>query len=169
MTASSEGRRSRRVEAFGLVAWLALTLLTGALGALASAGAADFYATLARPSWSPPASVFGPVWSTLYVLMGVAAWLVWRAGPRPEVRTAVAIFLVHLVVNALWSWLFFAWRLGALAFLGATLLTLSVAATMVVFRRVRPLAALLLVPYLAWVTFATLLTWSLWRANSGVL
>lgn len=169
MTSSATGARPTRAQVLGLVAWLALAFLTGALGARASVGAAGFYATLERPAWSPPAGVFGPVWSVLYATMGIAAWLVWRTGPRPGVSRALAIFVAHLGVNALWSWLFFAWRLGALSFAGATLLTASVAATVVAFRRVSPLAALLLAPYLAWVTFATLLTWSLWRANPALL
>lgn len=168
MTASSRARPTR-VAVVGLAAWIALAFLAGAVGARASAGAAGFYATLERPSWSPPAAVFGPVWSVLYATMGIAAWLVWQAGSRPGVRRALAIFVAHLGVNALWSWLFFAWRLGALAFAGAVLLTASVAATLVAFRRVRPLAALLLAPYLGWVAFATLLTWALWRANPASL
>lgn len=168
MTPPSRARPAR-VELLGLAGWLALAFLAGAVGARASAGAATFYATLERPSWSPRAAVFGPVWSVLYATMGIAAWLVWRAGPRPGVRRALAIFVAHLGVNALWSWLFFAWRLGAPSFAGALLLTASVAATVVAFRRVRPLAALLLAPYLGWVAFATLLTWSLWRANPAAL
>jgi len=97
----------------GLVAWLLAAFAAAAIGAIASVDAAAFYAQLSKPSWAPPAAAFGPVWTVLYALMGVSAWLVWRS-PRPR-RRALALFGAQLVANALWSWLFFAWHLGALA------------------------------------------------------
>lgn len=160
---------SRRpgTQALGLIAWLALSLATGGLGAIASVNAASFYAQLAKPAWAPPASVFGPVWTTLYVLMGVAAWLVWRT-PQAR-RLALGLFVAQLAVNALWSWLFFAWNLGALAFADVLLLLVLIAATIAAFWRASRLAAALLVPYLLWVGFATVLTWMVWRGNPGML
>lgn len=151
-----------------LAGWLALAFAAGAVGAVASVNAAAFYAQLARPSWAPPGAAFGPVWSTLYALMGVAAWLVWREAQGPR-GAALALFAVQLAVNALWSWLFFAWRQGAAAFAGALLLAALIAATIAAFRRVRPLAAALLVPYFLWVAFACALTWAVWRANPALL
>lgn len=109
------------------------------------------------------------MWSVLYLLMGIAAWLVWRERGFRGARAALWLFVVQLGANALWTWLFFAWRRGALAFGEILLLWLLIAATIVAFWRVRKLAGALLVPYLAWVSFATALTWAVWRMNSGVL
>jgi len=157
-----------------LLGWIALAAAAGAIGGLASLDARDFYGTLAKPAWAPPGRVFGPVWSALYLLMGIAAWLVWRTRPtttadRTVRRRALTLFVGQLALNALWSWLFFAWRQGAAAFGEIVLLWIAVALTTWYFGRVRPLAAYLLVPYLAWVTFATALTWSVWQRNPGML
>ena len=128
-----------------------------------------FYAELARPSWAPPGWLFGPVWSTLYALMAVSAWLVWRQRGFAGARTALLLFIVQLAANALWTWLFFAWRQGGLAFAEVVVLCFLIAATIVSFHRISLLAALLLVPYLAWSTFAAALTFVVWRLNPGVL
>lgn len=153
----------------GLAAWLAITFVAAAAGAIASMDAPAFYARLDRPGWAPPASVFGPVWSMLYLLMGVAAWLVWRERRRLEVDLPLALYLVQLGANALWSWLFFAWHRGALAFGEVLLLLVLIAATTGAFWRVRPLAGMLLLPYLGWVGFASVLTWAMWQRNPGLL
>jgi tryptophan-rich sensory protein len=113
--------------------------------------------------------VFGPVWSALYLLMAVAAWLVWREHGRRMRGVALALYVVQLVVNALWSWLFFAWHRGALAFVDVVVLLVLIAMTIAAFMRVRVIAGVLLVPYLAWVAFATALTWAVWRANPALL
>jgi tryptophan-rich sensory protein len=108
------------------------------------------------------------VWSVLFTTMGVAAWLVWREG-GPRARPALAVFVVHLAVNALWSWLFFGWRLGAWAFVDVLVLLAFVAATTAAFWRVRRIAGVLLLPYLAWVAFASALTWAVWQGNPRLL
>jgi translocator protein len=162
-------RRSAPQQIIGLVGWLLLAFAAAALGAVASREAPAFYAQLALPDWAPPAWLFGPVWTVLYLLMGVAAWLVWRARGWAGARSALILFVVQLAVNALWSWLFFAWRLGAAALVDSALLWLLVAATMVAFWRIRPLAGILLFPYWAWVGFATALTHAIWRLNPGLL
>lgn len=149
----------------GLIGWLLASLATGAVGALATRDAGEFYASLVRPTWAPPGWLFGPVWTALYVLMGVAAWLVWRKAGWAGAAGALSLFLVQLVCNASWSWLFFAWRRGALAFAGIVLLLGLIIATLLAFARIHRLAAVLLLPYLAWVTFATALTYAIWRAN----
>lgn len=156
-------------QAVGLLGWLALTFAAAAIGAIASANASAFYAELARPSWAPPGWLFGPVWSTLYALMGVSAWLVWRAHGLARVRSALALFIAQLAANALWSWLFFAWRQGGLAFAEVLLLWCLIVATVISFWRISALAAALLLPYLAWVTFASALTFTVWRLNPGLL
>lgn len=157
-------------QALGLAGWLLLTFAAAAAGAAASVEAGAFYRQLARPDWAPPGWVFAPVWTALYALIGVAAWLVWRAHGFRGARMALALFVVQLLANALWTWLFFAWRQGGLAFAEILLLWCLVAATIVAFLRLRArAAALLLLPYLAWVTFASALTFSVWKLNPGVL
>lgn len=159
--------RSTTSQLLSLAGWLLLTFAAAAIGAVASIDAASFYAQLAKPAWAPPAAVFGPVWTLLYALMGVAAWLVWRTGaPR---RTALTLFVVQLAANALWSWLFFGWQRGALAAIEVLVLLVLVAATTAAFWRHSRLAAALLLPYLAWVGFASALTWAVWRANPTLL
>lgn len=158
-----EPRMHRARDLLGLAAWLGVVFLAGALGAFASLDAATFYAQLARPTWAPPAWLFGPVWTALYLAMGVAAWLVWRNGAAA--RGALAWFLAQLAANALWSWLFFAWHRGALALFDVLLLVALIAVTLRAFWRHSRLAGALLLPYLAWVSFASALTWAVWRAN----
>lgn len=156
-------------QIIGLLAWLLLCFATAAIGAVASVDASSFYAQLSLPSWAPPAALFAPVWTTLYALMGVSSWLVWREHRVKPVRTALTLFVLQLVANALWSWLFFKWKLGALAFAEVLLLWLLIAATALWFLRIRMLAAMLLLPYLAWVTFAAALTYSTWQRNPALL
>ena len=156
-------------QALGLAGWLLVAFAAAAVGGVASAGAGPFYAQLARPSWAPPAWLFGPVWSLLYLLQGVAAWLVWRAGGFRGARAALGLFLVQLAANALWTWLFFSWRQGALAFAEILVLWVLIVATLAAFRRVQPLAAALLLPYLLWVSFAAALTFAVWRLNPRLL
>ncbi len=153
----------------GFAAWLALVYIAATVGAIASINARAFYAELVQPAWAPPGSVFGPVWTALYTLMGIAAWLVWTSGGFRAAGTALTLFLVQLAVNALWSWLFFAWHRGGLAFADILLLLPLIVATSVAFWRIRPLAAYLLIPYLLWVTFASVLNYSVWRLNPQML
>ena len=153
----------------GLLGWLLLSFAAAAVGAVASAEAGAFYEQLVRPGWAPPGWLFAPVWTVLYVLMGVAAWLVWRAHDFKEGRTALALFIVQLGANALWTWVFFVWHQGALAFAEVILLWCLIAATVASFRRLNALAAVLLLPYLAWVTLAAALTFSTWRLNPNLL
>ncbi len=160
---------SKPKQILGLFAWLVISFVASGIGAAASIRAASFYGQLVQPAWAPPSSVFGPVWTILYALMGIAAWLAWRAGGFRAHRSALALFLVQLAINALWSWLFFAWHRGALAFVDIGLLWLLVVATVVAFWRVRPLAGALLIPYLLWVSFAAALNFSVWQLNSQFL
>ena len=156
-------------QAFGLLGWLLLAFATAAVGAIASANAGTFYAALTRPSWAPPSWLFGPIWSALYTLMAVSAWLVWRARGFAGARSALLLFIAQLAANALWSWLFFTWHQGGLAFAEVLFLWFLIAATVVSFWRYSRLAAALLLPYLAWVTVASALTFAVWRLNPGLL
>jgi tryptophan-rich sensory protein len=156
-------------QAIGLLGWLLLVFTAAAVGAFASADASEFYRNLARPSWAPPGWLFGPVWSVLYALMGVAAWLVWRARGFAGARSALFVFIVQLAANALWTWLFFGWRQGGLAFAEILLLLTLVLATIVLFWRINKLAAVMLMPYFLWLSFASGLTLSMWQLNPGQL
>ena len=160
---------SLRSQTLGLAGWLTLTFATAAIGAMASVQAGTFYMQLIRPVWAPPAWLFGPVWSVLYLLMGIAAWLVWRAYGFRGAATALGLFIVQLAVNALWTWLFFVWHQGALAFAEILVLWLLIVATIIAFRQRHILAAVLLIPYLAWVSFACALTYAMWTLNPAVL
>jgi tryptophan-rich sensory protein len=162
-------QRSRRAQLIGLVGWLLVSFAAAAIGAFATVNAGAFYGALLRPAWAPPAWLFGPVWTALYAAMGIAAWLVWRSAASTATRGALGLFLIQLIVNGLWSWLFFAWRLGGVALAEIGLLWLLIVATIVAFWRFKPLAAWLLVPYLVWVSFAAALNWSLWTANPELL
>ena len=158
--------RSKQIA--GLIGWLALAFVAAAISGIASTRAPEFYQALIRPSWAPPAALFGPVWSVLYLLMGLASWLVWREGSK-NTRGALRLYLVQLVLNSLWSWLFFAWHQGRWAFFEIVVLWVMIMATVVAFWRIRPLAGVLLVPYLLWVSFATALAYTVWMLNPALL
>jgi tryptophan-rich sensory protein len=166
---STSVRAERPSQWLALAAWLAASFVAAAVGGVASADAPEFYAQLERPAWAPPAWLFGPAWTVLFTLMAVAAWLVWLRRDHPGARRALVLFGVQLVFNMLWSWIFFAWRRGGLAFAEVLVLEALVVATLVAFWRVRPLAGALLVPYAIWVAYATALTLAVWRANPGLL
>jgi tryptophan-rich sensory protein len=151
----------------GLVAFVVICLGAGGLGAMATTPEIDtWYRTLTKPAWTPPDSVFGPVWTTLYFLMAVAAWLVWsRAGLKDAARPLI-LFGVQLVLNVCWSWIFFGMHRPGWAFVEILILWLAIVATTVAFFRHHKLAGWLLVPYLAWVAFAAALNLAIWQLNS---
>jgi tryptophan-rich sensory protein len=153
----------------GLAGWLLLTFAAAALGAWASQDAPQFYAQLDKPSWAPPPGVFGPAWTVLYLLMAFAAWLVWRMRGFSTAPRTLALFVVQLAANALWSWLFFGWHLGAAAFAEVLVLWALILATTIAFWKVRRIAGVMLLPYLAWVTFASALTFACWQRNPQLL
>jgi tryptophan-rich sensory protein len=162
-------RMSKLTDILGLAGWLAASFVTGAAGSIASVNAPSFYGQLVQPAWAPPAWLFGPVWSVLFVLMGVSAWLVWRKHGFRGAGVALGLFVAQLLANALWSWLFFAWQQGVMAFIEIIVLWVLIAATLRAFWRLHRVAALLLVPYLAWVSFAAVLNLALWRLNPAIL
>ncbi len=159
--------RSTAARWGGLAAWLAITFVAALVGGVASMDAAERYQALVQPSWAPPSSVFGPVWTTLYALMAIAAWRVWwRAGWSGAVGP-LALYLVQLAVNALWTWLFFAWELRGLATLEILLLIGLVVVLWRRFARIDRWAGVLLLPYLAWISFAAVLSGTVWQLNAG--
>jgi tryptophan-rich sensory protein len=145
-----------------LVAWIAVAFVPAVIGA--PFPAPDYYARLEKPPWAPPAWLFGPAWTGLYTLMGVAAWLVAKRG-EPEARPALALWGAQLALNAAWTPIFFGLRAPGVA-LGAIVATwVAIAATTTAFLGRRPAAGALMLPYLAWVTFAAALNFEIWRRN----
>jgi tryptophan-rich sensory protein len=147
-----------------LVAFVVVALGAGALGGLAAAPGV-WYASLDKPTWNPPPWVFGPVWITLYVVIGVAAALAWPGRNTRAGRTGYSLFSLQLALNTLWSWLFFHWHRPDLALADLLVLWAAILGTIIAFRRIRPLAGALLAPYLAWVTFAGVLNAEIARKN----
>ena len=150
-----------------------LVVSIGACFAAAAVGSAmtipsigTWYATLTKPSWNPPDWVFGPVWSTLYSCMAVAAWLVWRERGPSAALIPLALFALQLALNCAWSGLFFALHEPWLAFADIVVLWFAIVATMISFARVSSFASILLAPYLLWVTFAAILNFTVAKMNS---
>lgn len=154
---------SRGKTLFGLIGWLLLCFAASVVGALFMPG--EWYAALNKPAWNPPGWIFGPVWTALYAMMAVAAWLVWQRGGFAVQRRPLGLFLAQLALNALWTPLFFGLRQPGVAFAEIILLWLAILATLLAFRPVSRAAAWLLVPYLTWVSFAAVLNGTLWRLN----
>jgi tryptophan-rich sensory protein len=154
-------------RAAGIVVLIAVCELAGIVGSVFTMPAIPgWYAGLAKPSFNPPNWIFGPVWTLLYAMMGLAAYLLYEKGfKRPEVKKALAVFAAQLVMNTLWSIVFF----GAHRILGAAvvivLLWAMILATILLFHRISKAAAYLLVPYILWVSFATVLNASLYVLN----
>jgi benzodiazapine receptor len=155
------------ITALKLLISVTIPLAVGGISGIASArGVRDWYSTLATPPFNPPSWVFAPVWTALYVAMGVAAFLVWQKGWSDEtVRVALACFVVQLVLNGLWSVLFFGLQSPGWALVDIVLLWLSIALAVVLFWRVLPAAGVIMLPYLAWVSFAAVLNGSIWVLN----
>lgn len=149
----------------GLIVFFAICLGAGGLGSFFTANSVrHWYPELRKPAGTPPSWVFGPVWTTLYVLMAISAWLVWREfglGARP----ALLIFFGQLALNAAWSGIFFGLRMLEIAFLQIVILWFAICFTIFVFYLLVPLSAWLLIPYLLWVTYAAYLNWGIWRLN----
>lgn len=150
-------------NALALVGFLVITFAAPASGAFPLPG--DWYAALQKPSWNPPAWVFGPAWTILYTLMAVAAWLVWRRGGFAQQGHPLTLYFVQLALNAAWTPIFFGAHAPAWALLEIVALWFAIALTLAAFLRAHRVAGLLFVPYLAWVTFATVLNFTLWRMN----
>jgi tryptophan-rich sensory protein len=147
----------------GAVGWLVLTFAAAALGARFLPD--EWYRRLNKPAWNPPNSIFAPVWTVLYLLMAAAAWLVWRRYGIAGALLPLSLFVAQLLLNAAWTWLFFGLHRIREALLDIVILWVTILATSISFWTLEPLAGILLLPYLAWVSFATALTWTLWQVN----
>jgi len=150
-----------------LVTAVVVSELAGIIGSFFTAPSIPtWYPTIVKPAFNPPAWVFGPVWTTLFALMGIAAYLVWKKGlNRKEVRIALIIFIGQLVLNTLWSIIFFGWHSPRGAFAEIILLWLAILTTIIAFARISKPAAWLLVPYILWVSFAAYLNYAIWTLN----
>jgi benzodiazapine receptor len=146
-----------------LLMWLATVAAVAVLGA--QFGPDAWYLALKKPSFNPPDWVFGPVWALLYLAMAVAGWLVLREPPSRERRIALTLMGVQLALNAAWSLLFFGLHLPGVAFVDIAALWIAIIATIVAFNAVRPAAAVTMVPYLLWVSFALVLNGTIWALN----
>jgi len=155
-------------QALGLAFFILLCFAVAGIGSsftMPSVG--DWYREISKPDWTPPSWLFGPVWTVLYLMMGVAAWLVWRRTGLCRVGVPLGIFGVQLALNLLWSIIFFGLHNPGLAFVEIVLLWLAILATILAFLRVSRLAGWLLVPYILWVTFASVLNFTIWNMNRG--
>ena len=159
--------RSKTSLAFGLIVSLAVCFSAAALGGFATTPSVngDWFVNLKKPSWNPPNWIFGPVWSALYLMMAIAAWLVWKKSGFSKSKRALVWFGLHLVLNIMWSVLFFAWQQPSWAAFEILILWISIAVSIALFYRHSKLAAGLLTPYLAWVTFAAFLNIAIWLMN----
>lgn len=149
-----------------LILFVMICLAVGALGSIPTAsGVRDWYPTLRKPAGTPPSWVFGPVWTTLYLLMAVSAWLIWRQYGW-DARTALLVFFTQLALNLLWSFIFFGARQLGFAFVEIVILWIAILFNVLLFYRLNPLAGVLLLPYLLWVSYASYLNFGTWRLNS---
>lgn len=150
-----------------LVAAILICQAAGGIGAIATASSVSgWYSTLNKPSFNPPNWVFGPVWTTLYTMMGIAVWMVWNKGiSNPTVRMAVILFAIQLVLNSLWTFIFFYFHLTGWAFVEIIILLAAILLTTIWFFRISTASGILMLPYIAWVSFASVLNFSLWWLN----
>ncbi|NLT51193.1 MAG: tryptophan-rich sensory protein [Ignavibacteria bacterium] len=156
---------SKIKKVIGLLLWLSITFTASFAGAQSR----GFYQELTRPLWAPPGWLFAPVWTALYILMGISAWIVWKQKGFKYAKYALGFYLFQLLLNSLWTWLFFVLQSGALAFFEISLLWVLILITIILFWKIRPIAGILLLPYILWVSFATALTCSVWMSNRNIL
>ena len=157
--------RERRL--FALAVWIGICFLAAAVGNWATGDAiTTWYPSLAKPSWTPPNWLFGPVWTALFIMMGVAAWWIWVQFGWRGGRVPLTLFLMQLGLNAYWSRAFFGLRQPGYGLFVILLLWMVLTVTTIAFGRADRRAGLLLLPYLAWVTFAAALNFELWRLNA---
>ncbi len=166
ITESTGGRPHRKQDVLGLFAFIILCLAVSAGGGAITATSVDtWYQALEKPTFNPPDWLFAPVWNLLYLLMGIAAWRVWGLTSSRALRLVFLVFGLQLCLNLIWSYLFFGLQRIDLALVEIVILLVVIFINMVMFRNIDRLAGLLLVPYVAWVTYATILNASLWVLN----
>lgn len=150
----------------GAVVWIALTFGAAWLGSRSMPD--EWYQNLKKPRWNPPNKVFAPVWTVLYLLMAAAAWLIWKNNDFSVAVFPLVLFIVQLLLNAAWTWTFFKLHRPGMALADILVLLMVILAMLALFWVFQPLAGALLLPYVVWVLFATVLTWTIWRMNQPV-
>lgn len=153
----------RVFEFLGLAFWVVLTFSIAAFASQFEPG--EWYKSIAKPIWTPPGWLFGPVWGILYFSMSISAWLVWRQRPNTAVTISLMFYLTQLALNGLWSWLFFGRQWIGLALIDLIVLVITVAIMIVMFIRISKAAGFILLPYLFWISFAAALNFEIWRIN----
>lgn len=156
----------KRNDLIKLISAVSVTVVLGAVGGLVTAPEIPtWYAGLTKPSFNPPNWLFGPVWTTLYILMGISYYLVWKQPPSPERNRALSVFIIQFVLNFCWSFIFFGMHATGWALAEMILLWITILITIFSFARFSKTAAWLLVPYISWVSFAMLLNGAIWKLN----
>jgi benzodiazapine receptor len=146
------------------IGFLAVSFAPALIGGWFKPGA--WYATLEKPPWTPPNYLFAPVWTILYLTIAIGGWLTYQTANFENLKGAFTFYFLQLILNGLWSWLFFGLHRPGIALLDISALWISIFATILTFSAIRLGAGLLLAPYLFWVSFATALNFSIWRLNS---
>jgi len=155
-----------RTRWIGLLVFIVICVGAGGLGAIATTPEIEgWYKTITKPSWNPPGWIFGPVWTTLYIMMAIAAWLVWKQAGFKAAQLPLISFAVQLLLNVCWSWIFFGMHQPGWAFVEIIFLWLAILTTIILFFKKSVAAGGLMVPYLAWVSFASVLNFTIWRLN----
>ncbi|MEZ6097060.1 MAG: TspO/MBR family protein [Pirellulaceae bacterium] len=162
----NQPNRTVLTNVLALVGFLTACFGVAAIGGFATASSVTgWYQELNKPTWNPPNWIFGPVWTVLYALMAISAWRVWKSGSFAETRFALSVFSVHLIVNMLWSIMFFGWKQVGWAAIEIWVLWGMIGWLTVLFYRKDRLAALMMLPYLIWVSFAAFLNLTIWNLN----
>lgn len=151
------------MKIIGLVVWILICFLPAIIGS--QFGPGDWYQALNKPEWNPPNWIFGPVWTLLYVLMGISVWIIWKSYGLKTAAIPIAFFIVQLILNALWSWFFFGLENVGLAFVDIIALWTFILITLILFWKLNTWSGVLLIPYIAWVSFATILNYNIWQLN----
>ncbi|MDD3497914.1 MAG: tryptophan-rich sensory protein [Candidatus Moranbacteria bacterium] len=154
------------MKIIALIFSVAIAQLAGIIGSFfTSSSVRTWYVDIIKPQWNPPAWLFGPVWITLYTLMGVAAYLIWQQKDQPGAKIALVVYGIHLALNALWSIIFFGLKNPGLAFGEIIILLASILVVAFLFWRINPYAGMLFIPYVLWVSFASFLNYNIWKLN----
>ncbi len=149
-----------------LILFILICQSVGIIGATFTMSSLDnWYRTIQKPSWNPPDWIFGPVWTTLYAIMGFSMWTIWKNRATQKISWCIIIFIIQLLLNGIWTPLFFGLKNPALALIDIMFLFSAIIATIIIFYKVNRLASLILIPYLLWVGFATILNYHLWKLN----
>ena len=151
------------MKTVGLIIWIIICFIPAIIGS--QFGPGDWYQALNKPEWNPPNWIFGPVWTLLYILMGISVWIVWKNYGFKTAAIPICFFILQLILNALWSWFFFGLENVSLAFVDIAALWTFILVTQIMFWKLNTWSGVLLLPYIAWVSFATVLNYNIWQLN----